>query len=228
MVLSSLLHLALHAPPVMRRPVPRIARAALSSATSQMDGGDDLFGGPRPPSEKQLQYAQSLALSAAEALPPDAMNDGLACSEFIDRCLQKVPPSDRQAQYAQILAEQKGVELPGDVLLSAGACSKFIDQLNGGSRNATVPGLPNAPSQKQLLYAISLAQKAKVGLSAAVLQEKMECSAFIDDMLNGGSNGQAQGADAAAFGAAAAAAGVAGSAEPAAADSIFDEEEIPF
>ena len=114
-----LLHLALKAPPVMRRPVPRIARAALSSATSQMDGGDDLFGGPRPPSEKQLQYAQSLALSAAEALPPDAMNDGLACSEFIDRCLQKVPPSDRQAQYAQILAEQKGVELPGDVLLSA-------------------------------------------------------------------------------------------------------------
>ena len=185
MVLSSLLHLALHAPPVMRRPVPRIARAALSSATSQMDGGDDLFGGPRPPSEKQLQYAQSLALSAAEALPPDAMNDGLACSEF-------------------------------------------IDQLNGGARNATVPGLPNAPSQKQLLYAISLAQKAKVGLSAAVLQEKMECSAFIDDMLNGGSNGQAQGADAAAFGAAAAAAGVAGSAEPQAADAIFDEEEIPF
>ena len=215
-----LLHLALKAPPVMRRPVPRIARAALSSATSQMDGGDDLFGGPRPPSEKQLQYAQSLALSAAEALPPDAMNDGLACSEFIDRCLQKVPPSDRQAQYAQILAEQKGVELPGDVLLSAGACSKFIDQLNGGARNATVPGLPNAPSQKQLLYAISLAQKAKVGLSAAVLQEKMECSAFIDDMLNGGSNGQAQGADAAAFGAAAAAAGVAGSAEPQAADAI--------
>ena len=52
--------------------------------------------------------------------------------------------------------------------------------------------------------------------------------AFIDDMLNGGSNGQAQGADAAAFGAAAAAAGVAGSAEPAAADSIFDEEEIPL
>ena len=37
-----------------------------------------------------------------------------------------------------------------------------------------------APSEKQLLYAISLAQKANLGLSADILTDKRACSTFID------------------------------------------------
>jgi len=37
-----------------------------------------------------------------------------------------------------------------------------------------------APSEKQLLYAISLAQKANLGLSADILADKRACSTFID------------------------------------------------
>ena len=51
----------------------------------------------------------------------------------------------------------------------------------------------------------------------------MECSAFIDDMLNGGSNGQTQGADAAAR-RRRRRRGRRRLAEPQAADAIFDGE----
>jgi hypothetical protein len=93
-----------------------------------------------------------------------------------------------------------------------------------------------APSEKQLLYAISLAQKANLGLSADILADKRACSTFIDSQVSGG-----DGSAPAAYGTAPAAAppapaslpdgfweGDAPPAAPAAPTGPFREEEIPF
>ena len=82
-----------------------------------------------------------------------------------------------------------------------------------------------------LMYAISLAQKAKLGLSAEVLADKRACSAFIESQVSGGDVSAAAAAPPAA--ASALPDGfwegdASQDAPPAAPAAPFREEEIPF
>ena len=161
------------------RPCARLARLC----TTPMAQFDQSFGA-QPPSEKQFEYAQSLALQTATAMPPEAHTDRTVCSTFIDDCRGKMSPSTKQLAFAEKLAEGSGVALPPDAQVNMVVCSEFIDQQlalqNGGVPGAAGGAMGGAPSEKQLLYAISLAQKANLGLTADILADKRACSTFID------------------------------------------------
>ena len=216
------------------RPCARIARLRTTTPMAQFDQSFDA----QPPSEKQFEYAQNLALQTSTAMPPEAHTDRSVCSTFIDECRAKMPPSAKQLAFAEKLAEGAGVALPPDAAVNMVACSEFIDQQlasqNGGVPGAMGGAMGGAPSEKQLMYAISLAQKAKLGLSAEVLADKRACSAFIDSQVSGGDESAAAAAPPAAASALpdgfweGDASQDAPPAAPTAPAAPFREEEIPF
>eukprot|EP00316_Scyphosphaera_apsteinii_P009763 CAMPEP_0119313690 /NCGR_PEP_ID=MMETSP1333-20130426/30012_1 /TAXON_ID=418940 /ORGANISM="Scyphosphaera apsteinii, Strain RCC1455" /LENGTH=232 /DNA_ID=CAMNT_0007318587 /DNA_START=89 /DNA_END=787 /DNA_ORIENTATION=+ len=143
------------------------------------------------PSEKQVKYAQSLALQAQQILPDEVLLSREGCSAFIDSILAIVPPSEKQIEFATQLAEKAGEQLDERVLESAKECSKYIDKMLEGARtpqqsngmpNIATTSLTQLPSDKQLSFAINLARAAKVGLPAEVLLSKVECSQFIESL----------------------------------------------
>uniref|UniRef100_A0A7S0L1R9 Uncharacterized protein n=1 Tax=Coccolithus braarudii TaxID=221442 RepID=A0A7S0L1R9_9EUKA len=189
---------------------------AQSSGPFSAGGARSMSDGPRLPTEKQINYAQRLAIAAAENFPEDILVSSEACSAFIDRLLRQTPPSKKQVDYAQLLAFRAGEALPADALMSASACSAYIDRLvsvaqagggvaqqtqyggqrpqyqpapaamSGGAQSAVAPNIELAaggPSQKQVIFAVKLAQAAGVGLSAEALRDKGECSRFIEERL---------------------------------------------
>lgn len=191
----------------------------------------------QPPSEKQFEYAQSLALQTSTAMPPEAHTDRSVCSTFIDDCRNKMVPTTKQLAFAEKLSEGSGVALPPDAQVNMVVCSEFIDSqlaLQGGGGGAAAAGAMGGsqPSEKQLLYAISLAQKANLGLTAEILADKRECSLFIDSQVSGG-NGSPPAASPPASaslpdGFFESDAPAAAPAAPAAPAPPFREEEIPF
>jgi len=159
---------------------------ARSSSSSQSFIGDDPS---LPPTERQLKYAQSLALQTEQQLPNDAATNREKCSEFIDKMLRNTPPSDRQVQFAQDLAMQAGESLPEDATRSKAAVKEYIEQmLNQQQGRESYPAAQRPsqqPSKAQLEFAISLAVRKGVGLPAEALSTKTGCSAFISLMIEG-------------------------------------------
>mmetsp|Transcript_4571 Transcript_4571/g.6458 ORF Transcript_4571/g.6458 Transcript_4571/m.6458 type:complete len:266 (-) Transcript_4571:66-863(-) len=158
----------------------------------------------RPPSEKQLAYAQRLAQQVGSTIPEDALKDSMQISQFIDDCLTKAKPTERQVAYAQTIARDAGIELPEAATRSSKACSEFIEanqHLLPGRRNmgtgVPVPGsaggggmamggsMRNPPTQNQIMLAVSLAQQLNIGLAAEVLTDSAVMSRFIDECQNG-------------------------------------------
>ena len=96
-------------------------------------------------------------------------------------------------EYANTIAKQLNIELPPTATSSAKACSEFIDAnqgLMGGGSYGGNYGAPTGrtgkePSEKQILYAASLARQRNLGLSAEVLQDRGAMSEFIDGCLSG-------------------------------------------
>ena len=68
----------------------------LSVALQFDDGGYDAFAA-RPPSDKQIAFAQRLSLQTEKSMPHEATVDAAACSQFIDTLLNQVPASEKQA-----------------------------------------------------------------------------------------------------------------------------------
>uniref|UniRef100_A0A7S2MDI0 Uncharacterized protein n=1 Tax=Haptolina brevifila TaxID=156173 RepID=A0A7S2MDI0_9EUKA len=146
------------------------------------------------PSEKQLQYAQRLAQRTGLDLPPEALSDKESCSAFIDEALSKSPPSANQVAYAKSLAQSACIELPEQVLRSAKSCSEFIDEIQQSGSTAGFAGgsagggaaTSRLPTDKQIIFAASLARQQQIGLSHEVLSDRAAASSFIDSMLAGG------------------------------------------
>ena len=163
-------------------PRPVVRRCA-SMPKAQFDSVGESYAAS-PPSEKQIQYAQALAIQTETALPDTLSTSAAECSAFIGEMLNKVPPTIKQLNFASTLAEKANIPLPPEVETSSSACSEFIDaQLQASGQGGG--GGSALPSEKQLLYAIGLAQKKNLGLSAAVLADKRACSEFIDSLVNG-------------------------------------------
>ena len=151
-------------PALLPRPVLLPLRSLLPQrrhrATMQFGGsGDD----SPAPTDKQMAYAQRLALESGMQMPEDAALSSRSCSAFIDSCLQNLPPSEKQLQYAMSIAEQQGVPLPPEAATSRASCSSFIEQNKGapldGGFGQQQPGGgggwaeaedPSLPSEKQL------------------------------------------------------------------------------
>lgn len=176
---------------MMLTPRPVVRRCASSLPKAQFDDSVGESYTAAPPSEKQIRYAQTLAIQTETALPDAVSTSAAECSAFIDEMLNKVPPTMKQLNFASSLAEKAGIPLPAEVETSSSACSKFIDaqlqasgQGGGGGGGSGAAG-GTLPSEKQLLYAIGLAQKKNLGLPAEVLADKRACSQFIDSLVNG-------------------------------------------
>lgn len=143
--------------------------------------------GSRPPTEKQLAYAQRLASMNDVALPVEVEQDRDACSGFIDKQLEVVAPSEKQVTYAKSLAEEKGISVPDHVFNSMKATSDFIDQQIGGpGRGRADEKQANMPSEKQINYAVSLARQRKIGLPYDAIATKAGASEFIEKLVGEG------------------------------------------
>ena len=140
----------------------------------------DAISWKNPPSEKQLKYAQSLALEIEQPLPLDAHEDSQVCSAFIDEVRQKVAPTEKQLRFAETLAGEAGEALPEDAIKSKAAISEYIESMMQSLPKKAKAG---GPSQKQLDFAADLARTRGVRIPAEALKQKHACSAFIDSML---------------------------------------------
>jgi DNA topoisomerase-3 len=97
------------------------------------------------PTEKQVEFAQKLALQVGVDLPEESKNRSVACSKFIDKYKDKVPPTDGQKGFAQKLIDglPKGTVVPSDVMTNVNSCRAFIDKHKGqkggkaGAKGAT-------------------------------------------------------------------------------------------
>ena len=144
----------------------------------------------RPPSDKQLRFAEKLAGQAGVEVPADARQNAAGCSKFIGALTKKLgprPPSARQLEFAQQVARDQQVRLPQAAQESAAACSKFIDKhrpggAQGPAANGTRadPGRP--PSEQQLVYLRRLAQSIGEPVPEAAYQTAGSCSAMIKQM----------------------------------------------
>lgn len=180
----------------LHRPV--LGPHASTLHTLQMQFEDYDFGmyGSRLPSDKQLEYAQSLAQQLGKALPEDASQDADRCSQFIDECVNQVPPSAKQIAFAQQISRQLGIDLPASATSNRQACSDYITA-NKGRLPPRIAGTGmgmdsrmgmsyksggyNMPSQAQILHAAQLAQSLNIGLSAEVLTDERAMSKFIGE-----------------------------------------------
>ncbi|AIR81566.1 DNA topoisomerase I (plasmid) [Campylobacter fetus subsp. venerealis 97/608] len=84
----------------------------------------------KPPSEKQLEWAKSIAKDLSIALPSGIEADWKICSNFIEKNKGKVvmPPSDKQIELAKKLSKDKGLALPKGYDTNVKICKEFIDK----------------------------------------------------------------------------------------------------
>lgn len=184
---------------LMSTPVsrPLLMRSAALHATRMQEADWGFDSGARPPSEKQIQFAQRLAQQTATELPQGVFNNGFECSQFIDEALSKVPPTDKQIEFARTIAANANIELPDHAIASSKSISAYIEAnkglapmspgMGGGGSGGTGP-----PTPKQITFAAKLAQQLNIGIPAEVLQSKSAMSSFIDQSLSQ-TNSQPQG-----------------------------------
>lgn len=84
----------------------------------------------KPPSEKQLEWARSIAKDLSIALPSGIEADWKICSNFIEKNKGKVvmPPSDKQIELAKKLSKDKGLALPKGYDTNVKICANFINE----------------------------------------------------------------------------------------------------
>ncbi|AQW80396.1 DNA topoisomerase IA [Campylobacter pinnipediorum subsp. pinnipediorum] len=87
-------------------------------------------GETKPPSEKQLEWAKSIAKNINLELPKGIEGDWKICSNFIEKNKDKDvrPPSEKQLAFAKKLATDNKVELPNGIEKDVKICSNFIDK----------------------------------------------------------------------------------------------------
>ena len=106
------------------------------------------------PSEKQLEFAKSIAYIRGVEIPQEAMESGVDCSSFIEENKTESMPSLKMFKLAEKLASEGDVELPSETRESYQACKEFID--NRIAQN------PRKPSEKMVNFAKNLVEKNNV------------------------------------------------------------------
>ena len=113
--------------PALRTSLPRAfmwaSRSGLHTTRAQFDDsgfvvgfGADTGGGAvrgassvaRPPSDKQVEYAQRLSMRTEKPIPPAALEDSMEMSAYIESALSLVPPTEKQvvaSYYTRARAE---------------------------------------------------------------------------------------------------------------------------
>ena len=89
--------------------------------------------GGRPPTSKQISYAEKLAKENGVILSQEEKESGYKCSQFIDKYKKEYdksaprPPTEKQLAFAEKLAKEKGKKIPAKAKKDLKECSTFID-----------------------------------------------------------------------------------------------------
>lgn len=106
------------------------------------------------PSEKQLEFAKSIAYIRGVEMPQEAMESGVDCSSFIEENKTESMPSLKMFKLAEKLASEGSIELPSETRESYQACKDFIDE--------RIAQNPRKPSEKMVNFAKNLVEKNNV------------------------------------------------------------------
>lgn len=87
------------------------------------------------------------------------------------------PPTPKMLAYATVLAAKAGTQLPALARTSYRACQGFIEQMKMQSNSA--PAANDAPTERQLSYARSIALRKKLTLPESVLANRQQMSEWI-------------------------------------------------
>ena len=183
------------------RHLPSIAvKTVYASHGSRMLSSFSDVEGPKPhePSERQVKYAELLATRLDKPLPDAARIDLVQCSNFIEDAMNRVPPSDSQLSLAKKLAVDHNKLLPDGIESNLKACQRFISRTLAQASTSPARARPvtmtfddglgygggGEPSEKQMSYAQSLAQRTGLRLPPEALSDREACSAFIDEALS--------------------------------------------
>lgn len=116
------------------------------------------------------------------ALPGGTASAGRGGAGFAAR-----PPTPAMKRFAESLARQKGLTLPEDYGTSGVSCRAFLDQHAPDKAEAagTAPTSPRMPSEAQLRFAQSLAERNEIAIPEDALASSRGLSAWIDVQLGG-------------------------------------------
>lgn len=172
------------------------------------DSGAVVSGGGsgKPPSEKQIQFAERISKATGVPLPDGFRDNWRIVSAYIEQNKAKferavkenpllgggpsTPPSEKQIGFARKIADTLGKTLPEGCDRDWRLTRKFIDD-NMPAFEAASPAGGGAPSEKQVSLARLISEKGGVPLPEGYDTDWRIVKKFIDE--NKGRLDQAQG-----------------------------------
>lgn len=149
-------------------------------------------GGTKPPSEKQVRFAENIAKGLGVNIPNGYDMDWRICKDFIDENLAKynaflaqhpekdtrpaTPPSSKQLAFACKIAQQLNIELPKGIEKDWRIAREFID----GNKEKLPPRSAQPPSKKQVAFARSIAEQLGLELPSGYDTDWKVAKEFID------------------------------------------------
>lgn len=112
-----------------------------TKAEQRQDGGSRSAD---KPTEKQINYARSLAKEYCFTIPKEAYASKQSMSEWLDEHLAQIPPTEKQIAFLENLANSVGVELPEEAYNSRNKCSEYIDNMLQQLNSKNPAGQPHA------------------------------------------------------------------------------------
>lgn len=90
----------------------------------------------KPPTEKQIEFAEKLAKNHNLELPQGYKEDYLKCSNFIETALKNAPrkPTEKQIEFAKKLSNEKNIPLPVNYQEDYKVCEAFISKILKGGK----------------------------------------------------------------------------------------------
>lgn len=158
------------------------------------------FVGSRPPSAKQIKFAEKIARVTKIPLTAEARAEGSVISEYIEKNKDKLnaallehpelddgpakPPSEKQLAFARLISGKLEKALPAGVDSDWRIARKFIDA-HGDEFKTKFPagqggGVKSAPSEKQMKLANLLSERAGVPLPDGIDEDWRIARKFID------------------------------------------------
>jgi nucleotide-binding universal stress UspA family protein len=127
--------------PSSARPQPscsRIVNLRQSPTGRCFSDAPNMISVERPPSEKQLNYAQALSERHGVPIPDDTLTSAFAMSAYLSEVLDAhpQPATSKQLDFARKLAEEQGTEIPPGMENDRRKLSELIETLlnkGGGS-----------------------------------------------------------------------------------------------
>jgi DNA topoisomerase-3 len=145
--------------------------------------------GPRPPSDKQLEFMKKVAASTGQEIPPEALENVRAASQWLDKLkatMAPPPPTEKQLAFMKKISEQTGTAIPEDALKNVKVASTWLDE--------TMKANTRPPSPKQAEWVEKIAKEKKIEPPAGWKTDGRIASKWLDEQFaKGGKKGGGKG-----------------------------------